>query len=1018
MITFNYLMAQAIIVLNAKLKKENTANRIGALFRDLLFFIQNMLLGIILKGEKVDETEIKSIVDPKRGDTYKAVDTGSYWCYDGAGWNNIGELIPSNALTDLDITQSLTDQTDTVPSNKAVKERALSIGVYDDIEPIVTDKEDKIILGWDIPNKKLFILNLLKTLEGTIGLDSLDNELSEKINTILEKTDRIQLIQTDDWYLGALDSEDKVFWGINRDKEMYLFGEKVKNDIIGFSYISNDEWIVAISDTDNKIIWGIDRSLKTYPDGYTLQNLTKRVEQLEDSVTEIKETLDPDNIGSFNILDINFVGSFSTLQELEKTHPITDVVHLYEGELWKPSLLTHDTLVGNSDVRCWYASVGGYFAYVRWDGKQYTWFLSNTVIDSKPTIGMRVAIYRELSTGVDFEDVIKQTYLTNNVLTSNNVTRIKNIEPDVLLIPNAGYTQYKTGVTISDYLKSLDTLLSSITNTQTTVLVYSAPNMDANYKAWISQIKDKCENYSIQFIDLFSTSGINAININTYALDDKTLNQIGAKRISSSFEYNPCRHTDTNKKGIPVIYIDTVDGLFFDDRPKSTKMQMTRFEVDVRNSGLNGFDGTLVPDKDEIRGRGNSTWSMPKKPYRLKFDKKVSFFGLPAEKNWVMLATYEDKSSIRPAMAHKLGNSINEYRLSNNEQMWYCPTAQMVELVLNDRYEGLYCFTDHVGKVTSSRVNIPEPAPEDIAILNTTLGHYELKTEIYPNVSGGFLLELEADDRALEEMGVPKVNSNNIVTGSTGDVFIHASYGDTMRYFACKTLEFYKKDFVTPTSPNGIVLQSYMNYITDFINDVNSAIISPKEVVDGKTYLERVSECIDLNTFIDYFFIQEIAKNSDAQGFSSIYYFKDRDKEIDGKIVKEKLKAGPLWDFGASFGSFPGYYVESPEGWWIRDNSWIYELTRDTQVKQLFIDRWNAIDFGSKWSAIMDKLVTQSYAPAYRNSERWSIGKETYLKYPIPYIPTSSDYYEQEVVWLRKWIQTRIEWINNNINSI
>lgn len=99
MITFNYLMAQALIVLNAKLKKENTAKRVGGLFRDLLYFLQNMILGIILKGEKDNEDTIKAISNPTKGDTYKAVDTGHYWCYDGTGWNDIGELIPSNLVT-------------------------------------------------------------------------------------------------------------------------------------------------------------------------------------------------------------------------------------------------------------------------------------------------------------------------------------------------------------------------------------------------------------------------------------------------------------------------------------------------------------------------------------------------------------------------------------------------------------------------------------------------------------------------------------------------------------------------------------------------------------------------------------------------------------------------------------------------------------------------------------------------------------------------------------------------------
>ena len=105
MITFNYLMAQALIVLNAKLKKENTAKRVGGLIRDLLLYIQNIILGIILKGEKENEAAIKAISNPTRGDTYKSLDTGHYWCYDGTQWNDIGELIPSNLVTKDELSQ-------------------------------------------------------------------------------------------------------------------------------------------------------------------------------------------------------------------------------------------------------------------------------------------------------------------------------------------------------------------------------------------------------------------------------------------------------------------------------------------------------------------------------------------------------------------------------------------------------------------------------------------------------------------------------------------------------------------------------------------------------------------------------------------------------------------------------------------------------------------------------------------------------------------------------------------------
>lgn len=66
------------------------------------------ILGIILKGVKANETEIKAIGNPQKGDTYKAIDTGHYWTYDGAQWNDIGEVIPNNVATQEDLQSKAT----------------------------------------------------------------------------------------------------------------------------------------------------------------------------------------------------------------------------------------------------------------------------------------------------------------------------------------------------------------------------------------------------------------------------------------------------------------------------------------------------------------------------------------------------------------------------------------------------------------------------------------------------------------------------------------------------------------------------------------------------------------------------------------------------------------------------------------------------------------------------------------------------------------------------------------------
>ena len=104
----------------------------------------------------------------------------------------------------------------------------------------------------------------------------------------------------------------------------------------------------------------------------------------------------------------------------------------------------------------------------------------------------------------------------------------------------------------------------------------------------------------------------------------------------------------------------------------------------------------LEMTEDGIRGRGNTTWDMPKKPYKLKFDSKVSIFNLPEDKEWVLLANYADKTLLRNVVAMKLSEIVG---------MKWTPAMLPVEVYLNNDYIGCYTFSEHK-KVSKNRVNL------------------------------------------------------------------------------------------------------------------------------------------------------------------------------------------------------------------------------------------------------------------------------------------------------------------------
>ncbi len=139
--------------------------------------------------------------------------------------------------------------------------------------------------------------------------------------------------------------------------------------------------------------------------------------------------------------------------------------------------------------------------------------------------------------------------------------------------------------------------------------------------------------------------------------------------------------------GLPVFRINTKNHAAVTS--KETEVPAT---ITISNTQA----AYLMNKEVNIRGRGNTTWGYPKKPYRLKFDKKTSLMGLGAEKKWVLLANYQDPTLIMNDIAFELGDLFH---------MPYTNHAHHVEVFLNDSYMGNYTLTEQV-EVAENRVNI------------------------------------------------------------------------------------------------------------------------------------------------------------------------------------------------------------------------------------------------------------------------------------------------------------------------
>ena len=141
--------------------------------------------------------------------------------------------------------------------------------------------------------------------------------------------------------------------------------------------------------------------------------------------------------------------------------------------------------------------------------------------------------------------------------------------------------------------------------------------------------------------------------------------------------------------GLPRIVIETKDFAGIRDRETEIPSHLQIY-------------GEKSPESEvyelTVRGRGNSSFKMPKYGMKLEFKDKVMLFGMPKSRDWALIANYGDKTHLRNFMMTRLSEWLGAK---------YTPRMQFVEVYLNRKYMGLYLLSETI-KVAKNRVNIDE----------------------------------------------------------------------------------------------------------------------------------------------------------------------------------------------------------------------------------------------------------------------------------------------------------------------
>ncbi|MDR0720871.1 MAG: CotH kinase family protein, partial [Treponema sp.] len=162
---------------------------------------------------------------------------------------------------------------------------------------------------------------------------------------------------------------------------------------------------------------------------------------------------------------------------------------------------------------------------------------------------------------------------------------------------------------------------------------------------------------------------------------------------------------------------------------------------------------------------------------------------------------------------------------------------------------------------------------------------------------------------------------------------------------------------------------------------------------------------IDIDSVIDWYLVNEIGKNNDADFHSSVYLCFDP--------VMHKFRMGPVWDFDIAFGNIDYTECQYPSGLWVNKSLWFSRFFEDALFKKQLKERWN--EKKPELETIfyfIDKRASYLDTPQKYNFKKWKImNKKVWPN------PQSAGNYRGEVDYLKTWLRERIDWLDAEFNS-
>lgn len=154
----------------------------------------------------------------------------------------------------------------------------------------------------------------------------------------------------------------------------------------------------------------------------------------------------------------------------------------------------------------------------------------------------------------------------------------------------------------------------------------------------------------------------------------------------------------------------------------------------------------------KIKGRGNTTWTMPKKSYNITYSDNVSVAGMSKGKKYSILANYQDDSLSRNRFLYDLSDAVG---------MPYASDSRYVDFYVNGFYWGSYqmCEKIEVGKNRLINDIDDEAYLNEDGMVNTD---FPFVCEIDPNATDGKDYYVTCADSIKVTIKSPELNEGDI----------------------------------------------------------------------------------------------------------------------------------------------------------------------------------------------------------------------------------------------------------------